>query len=101
MIIKAFSEHLKQFERTIPPVIILSRWLKDILEHVPENNVEKIIHTEICYLRNKIGIFILVGKSETGRNLLESLYNFALSFEQHNFSKWVHDVKASDFKQTE
>lgn len=78
-------------------MIILSKWLKDKLSKEPVDHVDKIIHSEICLAQNKLGLFILVGKSPTGKNLLESLYNFALSYEQHNFSKWVHEVKASDF----
>jgi hypothetical protein len=97
MIIKAFSEYLKIFNEEIPPVIVLSRWLKDKLSNKPLNNVERIIHKEICLVKNKLGLFVLVGKSDSGRILLESLYNYALSYEQCNFSRWVNDLRASDF----
>jgi hypothetical protein len=98
MIIKAFSDYLKEFKSDIPPVIILSRWLKDKLYKHPENNVERVIHSEISLFVNKKGRFMIVGNGESGKNLLESLYNFALSYEQQNFSRWLHDKKASDFK---
>ena len=97
MIIKAFAQHLNNFSRDIPPIIVLSKWLKDKLSSEPLTNVDKIIHEEIGIAQNKMGLYLLVGKSPTGKNLLEALYNFALSYEQHNFSKWVHDIKASDF----
>ncbi|MFA6990416.1 MAG: hypothetical protein WC197_10140 [Candidatus Gastranaerophilaceae bacterium] len=100
MIIKAFSEELHSISADIPPVILLARWIKAILLKEPENNAEKIIHKEICLAKNKMGLFILVGKSETGQNLLESLYNFALSFEHHKFAKWLHYKKASDFNRS-
>ena len=98
MIIKAFSEELHSISADIPPVIVLTRWIKSILLKKPKNHVEKVIHEEICLAKNKMGLFILVGKSDTGKNLLEALYNFALSFEHHKFARWLHYQKASDFK---
>lgn len=97
MIIKAFSDYLKDFSPEIPPVILLSRWLKDKLQKPPEDNVDRVIHQEIAYLKNKRGIFTLIGKSDSGRLLLESMYNFALSYEHQNFSRWVHKIKPKDF----
>jgi len=98
MIISAFAEYLKTFNSDIPSVVILSRWLKSKLMKEPENNVERVIHSEICLAQSKLGVFMLVGKTPTGKILLESLYNFALSYEQHKFSKWVHDLKPGDFQ---
>ena len=97
MIIKAFSEYVREFGSDIPTTILLWRWLKDKLSKKPENNIENIIHEEIILLTNKTGHFMLVGKSKTGKVLLESLYNFALSFEQQKFTRWIHNIKASDF----
>ncbi len=98
MIIKAFSDYLREFKSDIPAVVLLSRWLKEKLSREPESNIDMVIHTEIVYLRNKTGLFMFVGRSNTGRILLESLYNFALSYEQQNFSRWLHNLKASDFE---
>jgi len=97
MIIKAFSDYLKEFKSDIPAVIILSRWMKDKLSKSPENNIERILHNEISLFINKTGGFLLVGNGESGRILIESLYNFALSYEQQNFTRWIHNKKASDF----
>lgn len=97
MIIKAFSDYIKTFNSEIPSIILLSNWLKECLSKTPENNIERIIHNEIGYLKNKGGIFLFIGKHQSGRILLESLHEFALSYDQHKFSKWVHNVKASDF----
>jgi hypothetical protein len=99
MIIKAFSDYLKEFSTDIPPTILLTKWLKDKLSKPVEDNISKVIHEELALGKNKKGFFILVGKSKTGRILIESLYNFALSYEQQNFTRWVHKVKASDFKE--
>jgi len=98
MIIKSFSEYIKTFNVEIPTLLLLIRWLKEILAKEPENNVEKIIHNEIGFLKNKRGVFLLVGKSQSGKVLIESLNEFVLSYEQHKFSKWIHKIKASDFK---
>ena len=98
MIIKAFSEYLKDFSPEIPPVILLSRWLKDKLQKQPEGNVDRVIHHEIAYLKNNREVFALIGNSDSGMVLLESLYNFALSYEHQNFSRWVHNLKPDDFK---
>lgn len=97
MIIKAFSDHIKTFEAEIPAVILLSAWLREKLAKKPENNVERIIHSEIGLLKNKRGVFMLIGKSDSGRVLVQSLYEYALSYDHHKFNKWVHDIKASDF----
>ncbi len=99
MIISAFSKHIRSYQADIPPVIILIRWIKDILSKKPENNIEKVIHKEIALIKNKFGAYMLLGKSKSGASLIESLYQFALSYEQQNFARWVHSVKASDFKQ--
>ena len=97
MILKAFSEYIKSFNAEIPTIILLSKWLKEKLSREPENNVERIIHAEIGYLKNRQGVFMLIGKTPSGKVLMESLYEYALSYEHHKFNKWVHDVKASDF----
>ncbi len=97
MIISAFSKHIRSYQADIPPVIILIRWIKDILSKEPENNIEKVIHEEIAIKQNESGLYMLLGKSKSGANLIESLYKFALSYEQQNFVRWIHSVKASDF----
>lgn len=98
MIIKAFSDYIRKYNSEIPSLLILTRWLREILSKNPENNVERIIHNEIGILKNKRGDFLLIGKSKSGKVLLEALHEFALSYDQHKFSKWIHNVKASDFK---
>jgi len=98
MILKAFSDYIKTFDVEIPTIVLLNRWLRELLSKTPENNVEKIIHNEIGLLMNKRGVFLIIGKTNGGRMLMESLYEYALSYDQHKFSKWVHVLKASDFK---
>ena len=97
MIIKAFSEYLKTVSSDITPVLLLSKWLKLKLSKKPENNIERVINHEIAFIKDKKGNYMLIGKTNSGKILLESLYNFALSYEQHSFTKWIHNLKASDF----
>ena len=97
MIINAFSQHLKEYAADIPATIILSRWLKDILEKSPGNNIEKIIHTELTLLKGETGIYAVVGTSMSGQKLLENLNKFILSYENNNFARWVHNINPTDF----
>lgn len=100
MIIKAFATYLQSFDQkneNIPSIILLSRWLRDILDAEPKDNVQRVVHHEISIAKNNIGMFIIHAKGKSGRVLLESLYNFALSYEQQKFTRWVHRRKADDF----
>ena len=97
MIIKAFSDYIKPFNAEVPTMLLLTMWVKKKLSKEPENNVERIIHNEIGLLKNNRGVFMLLGKTNSGKVLIEALYEFVLSYDQHKFSKWIHKTKASDF----
>ena len=99
MILKAFSEYLQSFDSRVPPVIILSKWLRNKLKNPPQSHVDKVIHEEVAFAKNALGAFILIGRSPTGQKLIESLYNYALAYENQSFAKWLHETKASDFKE--
>jgi hypothetical protein len=74
-------------------------WLKNILLNKPETNVEKIIHKEIYFAENKLGDFLLIAKSKSGRKLTNALFNFSQSFEQHLLKQWLQNKKPKDFLQ--
>mgnify|MGYP007066781984 CR=1 FL=1 len=97
MILKEFSDFLKNNEQK-PSVSLLYAWLKMKIESPAKSNVDRILQKEIYIAKNKAGNFLFIGKSPSGRNLMESLYNFALSFEQQKMARWLHDKKANDFK---
>ena len=97
MILKEFSDFLKKNEQK-PSVSLLYTWLKIKIETPAKSNVDRIIQKEIYIAKNKAGNFLFIGKSPSGRNLMESLYNFALSFEQQKMARWIHNKKANDFK---
>lgn len=102
MILTEFSKFLQENEQEIVEkkscTSLLGHWIKSILDKKPKTNVEKIIHTEISIATNKVGDYLLVAKSESGRTLTNSLYNFALSYEQHVLKKWLQDKQPTDFK---
>lgn len=102
MILTEFAKYLQEREQEIIEkkscTNLLGQWIRSVLERKPKTNVEKIIHTEITLAKNKIGDYLLVAKSESGRTLTNALYNFALSYEQHVLKKWLQDKKPQDFK---
>ena len=98
MILKAFSRYIQKFNADIPAVILLSKWLRENFSKKPKNNVERILQKETVFLKNQQGLFLIIGRSDSGRRLLESLYQYALSYDNYKFSKWVHKLKASDFE---
>ena len=101
MILQAFAKNMQGYVAKIPPIIILSRWLKDILVKEPANNVEKIIHTELTLLEGDNGIYAVIGKTPSGQKLLENLYNFVGCVENHNFSTWLHNKNTNTFNDNE
>jgi hypothetical protein len=102
MILSEFSKFLQSKEKEIIEkrscTSLLGLWVKSILEKQPKTNVEKVIHAEITIAKNNVGDYLLIAKSESGRTLTNSLYNFALSYEQHMLKQWLLDKKPSDFK---
>ena len=102
MILTEFAKFLQDNEQEIIDkkscTSLLAAWIKSVLERKPKTNVDKIIHAEITLAKNKVGDYLLVAKSESGRTLTNALYNFALSYEQHVLKKWIQDKKPSDFE---
>lgn len=97
MILKEFSQFL-QDNLEESSVILLNKWLKLKIETPAISNVEKIIQKEIYIAKNKYNDCLLVGKGESGRRLIQALYNFSLSFEQQKLARWLHNKKPDDFK---
>ena len=66
---------------------------------VANNGVKgKFFNSDLYNAENGEGEFLIVGKSESGRVLVNALYNFALSYENHIMSKWLADKKPGDFQ---
>ena len=99
MILKEFSEYL-QANQDKSSVKLLYKWLKEKLEVLPVTNVDKVIKSELYTAENAYGDFLIIAKRESGRNLMKSLYNFALSFEHQKVARDVHNSNPSDFNKS-
>lgn len=102
MILKEFSTYLQSKNQDITSnktttTKLLCEWIKLVINKNPKNHVDKIVHKEIMLAQNKSGDFFIVGKSKSGRVLVNALYNFALSYEHYIISKWLIDKNPEDF----
>lgn len=106
MILEAFAEYLRDCKPDYSATRMLSRWLWERLTQPSNSVVDKVIHEEIRISRRhsislglrRMGVtYTFQGASPSGKKLLNSLYEYALSYEQQRWSRWVHQVKASDF----
>ena len=99
MIIKDFSDYLKQnYDCKNSCVKLLLCWIKEKIEKPPITLIDKVLQKEIYLAKNdkKNGDFFLIGKSDSGRILINALYQFALSFEQQDFARKIHNLKSSN-----
>lgn len=114
MILEAFAKYLQTADPQIPAATILSRWLWERLSTPPETLADRVLRSEVeLKPKRKVeriddhpsqsltppggGDRIFCGSSASGRRLLRSLYEYASSYEQQKWSRWVHKVKATDF----
>lgn len=102
MILNKFSKYIQSrnadiIENKATGTKILCDWIELVINKNQKNHVDKIVHKEIMLAKNKSGDFVIVGKSESGRVLVNALYNYALSYEQYILNKWLEDKKAGDF----
>ncbi len=96
MILKEFSKYLQE-NKERNSVILLNEWLTERLNKPSLNKADKVIQTELYFAKNNNDKTLIIAKSETGRTLINALYNFALSFEQYKLAKFLHDKKPKDF----
>ena len=103
MILTAFSKYLQEHNEDLiqsrtTSTKLLCEWIRAVVYKNPKNNVDKIVHKEIMLAENTSGDFLIVGKSESGRILVNALNNFALSYENYIVAKWLADKKPHHFK---
>lgn len=96
MILKEFSKYL-QTNKDKNSVILLNEWLIERLMRPSLDKVDNILKTELYYAENNNKKTLIIAKSESGRTLLNALYNFSLSFEQYKLAKFLHNKKSTDF----
>ena len=92
MILSKFSKVLRK-SKTKKYVSLLSLWLKKRISKPAKTTTDKIIQKECWFAKNKKGDFIIIPKSETGRNLTLSLYNYIQSVENVDISRFLHENK--------
>lgn len=92
MILKEFSQYLQK-NKDQNSVNLLNEWLISRLTTPSLNKVDIIIRTELYFAKNNNGKTLIIAKSETGRTLMNALYNFALSFEEYKTAKFLHEQK--------
>ena len=102
MILKEFSKYIQANNESLTSnqttaTKLLCDWIKLVMNKNPKNHVDKIVHREIMLAENKAGDFFIIGKSESGRVLVNALYNFALSYEHYILSNWLQDKHPKDF----
>jgi hypothetical protein len=102
MILREFSKYLQDRNNDLisnktTTTKLLCEWIRFVINKNPKNHIDKIVHKEIMLAENKSGDFFIVGKSKSGRVLVNALYNFALSYEHYIMSKWLIDKNPNDF----
>ncbi|HIA55094.1 MAG TPA: hypothetical protein EYN91_23925 [Candidatus Melainabacteria bacterium] len=107
MILEAFAEYLHAADQSLPATEVLSRWIKERLDAPVLTNVDRVVHCEISIAKvtNKEDCkeqsgkkLAFKGNSKSGRQLLKSLFEYCQSYEQQKWARYVHNLKASDFR---
>jgi len=105
VILEAFAEYLHASDQSLPATEVLSRWIKERLDSPVLTNVDRVVHCEISVAdpdRNMVGStnqrLVFKGTSKSGRRLLKSLYEYCQSYEQQKWARYIHNLKASDFR---
>jgi hypothetical protein len=117
VILEAFAQYLHSADRNLAATDVLGKWLWEKLNAPAINNVDRVLHCEMTFcavktMRREGGeedflpryagtgskeSYVFKGKSDSGRRLLRSLYEYCLSYEQQKWARFVHGLKASDF----
>lgn len=97
MILKEFSKYLQE-NKDKNSVNLLNNWIIERITRPSLDKVDIILKTELYYAKNNKNKTLIIAKSESGRTLLNALYNFSLSFEQYKLAKFLHDKKSNDFE---
>ena len=99
MILKEFSKYLQE-NKDKNSVNLLNDWIIERLQRPSLDKVDNILKTELYFAKNNNNKTLIIAKSESGRTLLNALYNFSLSFEQYKLAKFLHNKKSTDFSKT-
>ena len=78
-------------EKGIRQFLLEHAALEPISFHMPGHKGSRI------YRENGYGDFLIIAKRDSGRKLMQALYNFALSFEHQKVARNIHNLKPDDF----
>jgi len=92
MILESFSKIIKR-TNSKKYVKLLTLWLKKRISNPAKTKTDRIIQSECWYAKNRRGDFLIIPKSQTGRNLTQSLYNYIQSVENVDVSRFLHEHK--------
>ena len=111
--LEAFAEYLHAADPKLSASDVLAEWLWKRISLPPLTSVDRVLHREIAInqvnvqsnfenLNKQLSngnreVYVFRGVSPSGKRLLASLYEYCLSYEQQQWSRWVHTLKASDF----
>ncbi len=108
MILEAFAEYLHASDQSLPATEVLSCWIKERLDAPVLTNVDRVLHCEISIAKvsgNGAALenvppqkLTFRGNSKSGRQLLKSLFEYCQSYEQQKWARYIHNLKASDFR---
>lgn len=89
MIVEQFAQFLKNKKNNenSNSFITLNQWLEFKLTSPCVSNVDKILHREIYLANNNLGCTFFIAKSESGRVLLNALYNFCEYYDNYKNAK--------------
>lgn len=86
-----------------PPKSFMSHNLpvpKNNLSQIAQMDVEKFTQKSVNKAQSQ-NMYVFKGTSKSGDRLLKSLVEYCLSIEHQKWARFVHSLKASDFKQVD
>ncbi len=116
-ILQEFSRYLQAADPHLPAKDVLASWLFERLAKQPESLADKVIHYEITINQAGADLVRPAGQdlgyksdddgnyytfsagSESGQRLLNSLYQYSMSYEHQKWVRFVHGLRASDFSE--
>lgn len=90
----------REYRHECDTLAILHDWLGGYLERPadPFEPISQVIHAEI-EMSYDGGERHFEGLSRSGKVLLKSLTSYCVSYDHWQFSRWLHNLRASDFGQ--
>lgn len=116
-ILLEFSRYLQAADPQLPAKDVLATWLFERLASRPESQADKVLHYELSINQADIALktpaslelgyksdqdgnyYTFSAGSESGQRLLNSLYQYSMSYEHQKWVRFIHELRASDFSE--